>query len=65
MTQSPTGLAFSFNGSRPEALPWADGMTFYANEFVTLTFRRANGDAGPVTELRRDDPGNHAILKKQ
>lgn len=65
VTPSPKGLAFSMNGSRPEALPWASGLTFYANEFVTLTFRRANGDTGPVTELRRDDSGNHAILKKQ
>ena len=65
VTPSPTGLAFSINGSPPEALPWAGGLQFYANEQVTLTFRRANGDAGPVTELRRDDPGNHAILKKQ
>jgi hypothetical protein len=65
VTQSPSGLAFSFNGSRPEALPWADGLRFYASETVTLTFRRANGDTGPVTELRRDDSGNHAILKKQ
>jgi hypothetical protein len=32
---------------------------------VTLTFRRANGDTGPVTELRRDDAGNHSILRKQ
>ena len=23
------------------------------------------GDSGPVIELRRDDPGNHVILKKQ
>jgi D-alanyl-D-alanine carboxypeptidase len=65
VTQSPTGLAFSVNGSRPEALPWIGGLKFYAQENVTLTFRRANGDTGPVTELHRDDPGNHAILKKQ
>ena len=65
VTATPTGLAFSPNGARPEVLPWADGLKFYANEFVTLTFRRANGDTGPVTELRRDDSGNHAILKKQ
>lgn len=32
---------------------------------VTMTFRCANGDTGPVTELRRDDAGNHYILKKQ
>lgn len=65
VTQSAAGLAFSVNGSRPEALPWAGGLTFYASENVTLTFRRAGGATGPVTELRRDDPGNHAILKKQ
>jgi CubicO group peptidase (beta-lactamase class C family) len=65
VTQTPTGLAFAPNGQRPDVLPWADGLTFYANEFVTLTFRRANGDSGPVTELRRDDSGNLYILKKQ
>lgn len=65
VSASPTGLAFSVNGSRPEPLPWAGGMTFYGSETATLTFRRANGQTGPVTELRRDDPGNHAILRKQ
>lgn len=65
VTQTPTGLAFAPNGQRPEVLPWADGLRFYPNEFTTLTFRRANGDSGPVTELRRDDSGNHSILKKQ
>jgi hypothetical protein len=65
VTQTPAGLAFSINGSRPESLPWAGGLKFYAQENVTLTFRRANGDRGPVTELRRDDMGNHYILEKQ
>jgi CubicO group peptidase (beta-lactamase class C family) len=65
VTHPPTGLAFSANGSRPEPLPWAGELTFYASENVTLTFRRAAGSGGPVTELRRDDPGNHIILKKQ
>lgn len=65
VTQAPTGLAFSLNGSRPEVLPWAGGLKFYASENVTLTFRRANGDTGPATELRRDDAGNHYILRKQ
>lgn len=65
VTQTPNGLGFSVNGSRPERLPWAGGLTFYAQETVTLTFRRANGDSGPVTELRRDDAGNHYILRKQ
>lgn len=62
---TPTGLAFGPSGARPEPLPWAGGLTFYAGETTTLTFRRANGDSGPVVELRRDDAGNHAILRKQ
>ena len=65
VTSTAAGLAFSVNGSRPETLPWVGGLKFYAQENVTLTFRRANGDTGPVTELRRDNAGNHAILKKQ
>jgi CubicO group peptidase (beta-lactamase class C family) len=65
VTQTPTGLAFAPNGGRPQALPWISGLTFYANESVTLTFRRSNGDTGPVTELRRDDGGNHLILRKR
>lgn len=64
VTASPTGLAFSVNGSRPEALPWAGGLTFYGGETAALTFRRA-GATGPVTELHRDDAGNHAILRKR
>jgi hypothetical protein len=32
---------------------------------MILTFRRANGDSGPVTELRYSMPGAHMILKKQ
>jgi CubicO group peptidase (beta-lactamase class C family) len=65
VSPSPAGLAFSINGSRPETLPWAGGLTFYAQESVTLTFRRANGDSGAVIEVRRDDPGNHVIFRKQ
>jgi hypothetical protein len=65
VTQSPRGLAFSPNGGRAEPLPWVGDLTFYAGEDVTLTFRRAHGDSGPVTELRRDDGGNLYILKKQ
>lgn len=65
VTQTPTGLAFSRSGARPVPLPWVGGLTFYAQENVTFTFRRANGDSGPVTELRRDDAGNHYILRRQ
>ena len=65
VTQSPTGLAFAPSGGRPEPLPWDGGLKFWANQETTLTFRRANGNTGPVIELRRDDAGNHVILKKQ
>jgi hypothetical protein len=65
VAQTPTGPRFSVNGSRPEPLPWAGGLKFYASENVTLTFRRANGNTAPVTELRRDDAGNLSIFKKQ
>lgn len=65
VTQTPAGLAFAVNGSRAQPLPWAGGLRFFAQETVTLTFRRANGDRGPVVELHRDDMGNHAVLKKQ
>jgi len=56
------------NGANPLAtahrLAWAGGLTFYSDDNTTITFRRANGDRGPVTELRRDNAGNHATLKK-
>lgn len=65
VTASPNGLAFSANGSRSQPLPWVGGLTFHAGETTTLTFRRTNGDAQPATELRRDDAGNHAILRRK
>ena len=65
VTETLGGPAFSLNGSRPQPLPWSEGLTFYGSDAVTLTFRRANGTSGPVTELRRDDGGNHYVLKKQ
>jgi len=64
LVQSPQGLAV-LDGSRPQPLPWVGGLTFYASEDMTLTFRRANGDSGPVIEARLDDGGNLYILKKQ
>jgi hypothetical protein len=65
VTQTPNGLAFSINGSQPQPLPWAGGLRFHGQETVSLTFHRANGDSGPITELRRDDMGNHYVLEKQ
>ena len=65
VTSAPNGLSFSINGGRVQPLPWAGGLTFFAQDQVTLSFHRANGDRGPVTELWRDDMGNLGRLKKQ
>lgn len=64
ITKTDGGLAIAPPGVRPELLAWAGGLTFYIADNTTITFRRANGDQGPVTELHRDNAGNHAILKK-
>ena len=64
VTQTPTGVAFSANGSPPRAIPWVEGLTFRQGTAL-MTFRRANGGTGPVTELRFDFPGGYYILKKQ
>jgi CubicO group peptidase (beta-lactamase class C family) len=64
VTQTPEGVAFSANGSPPRSIPWIDGLTFRQG-IAIMTFRRANGDSGPVTELRFDSPGGYYILKKQ
>ena len=64
VTQTPSGLAFSANGSPPRSIPWIEGLTFRQG-IAIMTFRRANGDTGPVTELRFDSPGGYYILKKQ
>lgn len=65
VTMTPTGLAFAANGSRAQPIPWMGGSTFYTGENTRVTFKRANGDSGPAIELHRDDPGNHAILKRK
>lgn len=65
VTMTPTGLAFAANGSRAQPIPWMGGSTFYTGENTRVTFKRANGDSGPATELHRDDPGNHAILRRK
>jgi CubicO group peptidase (beta-lactamase class C family) len=63
VTETPEGVAFSPNGSPPQAFPWVEGLTFGSGQ-MRLIFRRANGDNGPVTELRRSMPGAHFIFKK-
>lgn len=64
VTETPQGIAFSHEGSPPRPFPWVEGLTFRAGPMM-LTFRRANGDRGPVTELRRSMPGAHFTLRKQ
>lgn len=64
VTQGEQGLLFSANGSPPRRIPWIDGLTF-AQGGAIMTFRRANGDSGPVTELRFDAGSGYYILKRQ
>lgn len=64
VVETPQGPAFSRDGSPPRPFPWVEGYTFRAGALL-LTFRRANGESGPVTELRYSMPGGHYILKKQ
>ncbi|HEX8451283.1 MAG TPA: serine hydrolase domain-containing protein [Longimicrobium sp.] len=64
VTQTPGGLAFSTDGAPPRPFPWVEGLTFRQGVRI-LTFRRANGDSGPATELRVSTPGSYMILKKQ
>jgi CubicO group peptidase (beta-lactamase class C family) len=64
VTQTPQGLAFSANGAPARVLPWVEGLTFRQGSAL-LTFRRANGSSGPVTELRYSAGGGYYILKRQ
>ncbi len=64
VVETPQGLAFSRDGSPPRPVPWVEGLTFRGGPLV-LSFRRANGDSGPVTELRSSMPGAHFVLRRQ
>ena len=64
VAQTPQGFAFSINGAPPRVIRWIEGLTF-GRGLPRLIFRRANGDRGPVTELRFSMPGAHLVLKKQ
>jgi hypothetical protein len=64
VVQTPQGLGFSRDGSPPRPIPWVEGLTFRQGQMI-LTFRRAGGDSGPVTELRYGMPGAHLVLRKQ
>jgi len=63
VTQTPQGPAFAIDGA-PRVIPWIEGLTF-GRGLPRLIFRRANGDVGPVTELRFSMPGAHMILRKR
>jgi CubicO group peptidase (beta-lactamase class C family) len=63
VTQTPEGIAFSFDGAGAVRLPWVESWTFRRNlELLTL---RRTGNTGPATELRFDTAGDHFILKRQ
>jgi CubicO group peptidase (beta-lactamase class C family) len=64
VVQTPEGLGFSMNRSPPRVIPWIEGLTF-GRGLPRLIFRRANGDSGPVTELRYSMPGAHLVLRRQ
>ena len=64
VTQTPQGQAFAIDGRPPRPIPWIEGLTF-GRGLPRLIFHRANGDSGPVTELRFSMPGAHFVLKKQ
>jgi hypothetical protein len=64
VTQTGQRLAFSINGASPRAIPWIEGLTF-GRGLPRFIFRHANGDRGPVTELRFSMPGAHLILRKE
>jgi CubicO group peptidase (beta-lactamase class C family) len=63
VTQTPQGIAFSFDGAPAVPLPWIENWTFRRNSSL-LTFRRS-ANSGPATELRFDTGGDHFILKRQ
>jgi CubicO group peptidase (beta-lactamase class C family) len=63
VTQTPQGIAFSFDGVAAGPLPVVETWTFRRGSSL-LTFRRST-TSGPATELRVDTGGDHFILKRQ
>jgi CubicO group peptidase (beta-lactamase class C family) len=61
VTPTPRGIAASVNGAPARPLSWVEGLTFQDGSAL-LTFRRANGDGGPATELRYDAGSGYYIL---
>lgn len=64
VTITPRGPGFSMNGSPPRPLPWISDLTFGRGS-LRFIFKRANGENGPVTELRYSMPGAHMVLERQ
>jgi D-alanyl-D-alanine carboxypeptidase len=63
VTQTPQGIAFSFDATQGGPLQWIESWRFRRNDSL-LTFRRSTV-SGPATELRFDTAGDHFILKRQ
>jgi hypothetical protein len=63
VTETPQGIAFSFDGAAAAPLPWVESWTFRRHSSF-LTFRRS-ANSGPATELRLDTGGDHFTLKRQ
>jgi hypothetical protein len=63
VTQTPQGIAFSFDGAPAALRPWVENWTFRQDSSL-LTFRRS-ANSGPALELRFDTGGDHFILKRQ
>jgi CubicO group peptidase (beta-lactamase class C family) len=63
VTQTPQGIAFSFDGTAAGPLPWVESWTFRRGDSL-LTFRRSS-TSGPATGLRFDTAGDHFVLKRQ
>jgi CubicO group peptidase (beta-lactamase class C family) len=64
VVETPQGIAFARDGAPPAAFAWVEGLVFRRGSTM-LIFRRAEGDSGPVTELRYSTSGAHYILKRQ
>ncbi len=64
VTQTPEGVAFAVNGSRPRVADWVEGWTFRVGSGTILSFRRS-GQRGPATQLRYASPGAHLVLERQ
>ncbi len=61
VARTTEGLTISIGGAAAQPLIWVEGLTFRQGG-ILLTFRRANGGSGPVTELRYDTGTEHSIL---